>query len=42
MKPTHMIGGYAQLSWSPNYYGPIGSNRDSVTVVRKRTGPVKY
>ena len=22
MKPTHMIGGYAQLSWAPNYYGP--------------------
>ena len=31
MKPTHMIGGYAQLSWAPNYYGPTGSNRDSVT-----------
>ncbi|HEX6020431.1 MAG TPA: nitrate reductase subunit alpha [Solirubrobacter sp.] len=42
MKPTHMIGGYAHLSWSPNYYGPIGSNRDSVTVVRKRTGEVFY
>ena len=24
MKPTHMIGGYAQLSWAPNYYGPTG------------------
>jgi nitrate reductase alpha subunit len=42
MKPTHMIGGYAQLSWSPNYYGPTGSNRDSVTVVRKRRGEVVY
>ena len=37
MKPTHMIGGYAQLSWAPNYYGPTGSNRDAITVVRKRT-----
>ena len=42
IKPTHMIGAYAQLSFSPNYYGPTGSNRDSVTVVRKRTGEVRY
>jgi nitrate reductase alpha subunit len=42
MKPTHMIGGYAQLSWSPNYYGPTGSNRDSVTVVRRRTREVEF
>jgi nitrate reductase alpha subunit len=42
MKPTHMIGGYAQLSWSPNYYGPTGSNRDSVTIVRKRSQEVQY
>jgi nitrate reductase alpha subunit len=42
MKPTHMIGGYAQLSWAPNYYGPTGSNRDSITVVRKRSQEVEY
>jgi nitrate reductase / nitrite oxidoreductase, alpha subunit len=42
MKPTHMIGGYAQLSFSPNYYGPTGSNRDSVTVVRKRRAEVEF
>jgi nitrate reductase alpha subunit len=42
MKPTHMIGGYAQLSWGPNYYGPTGSNRDSVTVVRRRSQEVAY
>jgi len=42
MKPTHMVGGYAQLSWSPNYYGPTGSNRDSVTVVRRRAQEVAY
>ncbi len=42
MKPTHMIGGYAQLSWAPNYYGPTGSNRDSVTIVRKRSQEVEY
>jgi nitrate reductase alpha subunit len=34
-KPTHMIGGYAQLSWGMNYYGPIGSNRDDSVVVRR-------
>jgi len=42
MKPTHMIGGYGQLSWAPNYYGPTGSNRDSITVVRKRSQEVEY
>ena len=35
VKPTHMIGGYAQLSYSFNYYGPVGSNRDEMVVVRK-------
>jgi nitrate reductase alpha subunit len=35
VKPTHMIGGYAQLAYSFNYYGPVGSNRDEVVVVRK-------
>jgi nitrate reductase alpha subunit len=42
MKPTHMIGGYAQLSWGPNYYGPTGSNRDAVAVVRPHTGKVEF
>ena len=32
MKPTHLIGGYAQLSFGFNYYGPTGSQRDEVTV----------
>jgi len=35
VKPTHMIGGYAQLSYGFNYYGPIGSQRDEVIIVRK-------
>ncbi len=34
-KPTHMIGGYAQLSYSFNYYGTVGSNRDEFVIVRK-------
>lgn len=35
MKPTHMIGGYAQQSWGFNYYGTVGCNRDEMVVVRK-------
>ncbi len=35
LKPTHMIGGYAQLAWGFNYYGTVGSNRDEFVVVRK-------
>ncbi len=35
LKPTHMIGGYAQLSYGFNYYGTVGTNRDEFVVVRK-------
>ncbi|TCJ39089.1 nitrate reductase subunit alpha [Parafrankia sp. BMG5.11] len=35
MKPTHMIGGYAQLSYGFNYYGTVGANRDEFVIVRK-------
>ena len=35
LKPTHMIGGYVQLSYGFNYYGTVGSNRDEFVVVRK-------
>ena len=35
LKPTHMIGGYAQLSYGFNYYGTVGSNRDEFIVIRK-------
>ena len=34
-KPTHMIGGYAQLSYGFNYYGTVGSNRDEFVIIRK-------
>ena len=37
VKPTHMIGGYAQQSYGFNYYGTVGSNRDEFVVVRKMT-----
>ncbi len=33
-KGTHMIGGYAQLSFSMNYYGPTGHQRDVLTWIR--------
>lgn len=42
IKPSHLIGGYAQLSFAFNYYGPTGNQRDEVTVIRKRTAPVDY
>ena len=35
VKPTHMIGGYAQLSYAFNYYGTVGSQRDEFVVVHK-------
>lgn len=35
VKPTHMIGGYAQLSYGFNYYGPTGNQRDLNVVIRK-------
>ncbi len=35
LKPTHLIGGYGQLSYGFNYYGPTGNQRDSYVVVRR-------
>jgi len=35
VKPTHMIGGYAQQSYGFNYYGTVGSNRDEFVIVRR-------
>ncbi|OPA73330.1 nitrate reductase subunit alpha [Paenibacillus selenitireducens] len=34
MKGTHMIGGYSQFSYGFNYYGPTGSQRDTITIIR--------
>lgn len=36
-RPTHQIGGYANLSYSMNYYGGIGANRDEIVIIRKIT-----
>lgn len=35
VKPTHMIGGYAQFAYGFNYYGTTGTNRDEFVIVRK-------
>ncbi len=42
IKPTHMIGGYAQLSYAFNYYGPTGNQRDEITVIRRRAQEVEF
>ena len=42
IKPSHLIGGYAQLSYGFNYYGPTGSQRDELTVIRRRRSEVRY
>ncbi len=42
VKPTHLIGGYAQLSYTFNYLGPTGNQRDMVTTIRRRSQDVRY
>jgi len=42
IKPTHIVGGYAQLAYAFNYIGPTGNNRDEVTMIRKRSQDVEY
>jgi len=42
LKPSHLIGGYGQLSYGFNYYGPTGNQRDEVTVIRRRSQEVEY
>jgi nitrate reductase alpha subunit len=42
IKPTLLIGGYAQLSYGFNYYGPTGSQRDEVVLVRKLEREIVY
>jgi nitrate reductase alpha subunit len=42
VKPTHLIGGYGQLSFAFNYFGPTGNQRDEVTVIRRRSQEVRY
>ena len=42
VKPSHLIGGYAQLTFAFNYLGPTGNQRDEVTIIRKRSQDVEY
>jgi len=37
LKPTHMIGGYAQFSYGFNYYGATGHQRDTRVFIKKLT-----
>nr|WP_255952935.1 nitrate reductase subunit alpha [Streptomyces sp. ODS25] len=42
IKPTHLIGGYAQFSYAFNYTGPTGNQRDEITVIRRRSQEVEF
>ncbi|MFI0421999.1 nitrate reductase subunit alpha [Spongiactinospora sp. 9N601] len=42
VKPTHLIGGHAQLSFGFNYFGPTGNQRDEITLIRRRSQEVRY
>ncbi|MFC9970361.1 nitrate reductase subunit alpha [Spirillospora sp. NPDC127200] len=42
IKPSHLIGGYAQLSFAFNYLGPTGNQRDEITMIRRRSQEVTY
>ncbi|CAM3160365.1 Nitrate reductase alpha subunit [Nocardioides dubius] len=42
VKPSHLIGGYGQLSYAFNYLGPTGNQRDMVATVRRRSQEVQY
>ncbi len=35
IKPTNMVGGYAQLAYGFNYYGTVGCNRDTEILLHK-------
>ncbi|MGW1957183.1 molybdopterin-dependent oxidoreductase [Streptomyces sp. NPDC001920] len=41
LKPSHLVGGYARLSWAFPCPGPTGDQRDEVTVIR-RSQEVEY
>ena len=42
MKPTHLAGGHAQMSFGFNYLGPTGNQRDEVTTIRRRSQEVQF
>jgi nitrate reductase alpha subunit len=42
LKPTLMVGGYGQFTYGWNYWGPIGTNRDTFIQVRKLDGEPQW
>ncbi len=42
VKPTHLVGGYGQLTYGFNYYGPTGNQRDELTRIRRRSQEVEF
>jgi complex iron-sulfur molybdoenzyme family reductase subunit alpha len=40
IKPTQLAGGYGQLHFRLNYWGPTGNNRDIKVQIERYTGPV--
>ncbi len=42
VKPTQMIGGYAQLSYGFNYYGPTGNQRDEQVIIHRLNEAVNW
>jgi len=42
IKPTHLAGGYGQLTFGFNYYGPTGNQRDELIWIRRRSQEVTY
>jgi len=42
LKPTLMLGGYGQLSYGFNYWGPTGNNRDTYVLVKKLEGAPRF
>jgi len=42
VKPTHLIGAYANQAYAFNYLGPTGVQRDIVSTVRRRSQEVQY
>ena len=42
LKPSLMLGGYGQFTYGWNYWGPIGTNRDTFILVRKLEGEPEW
>jgi len=40
IKPTQLAGGYGQLAFRLNYWGPTGNNRDIKVEIEKYHGPI--